>query len=303
MHTTPSLRQRGNKQMVGILYALSAVMLFASFTVVSRMGLSSTALTLPDLAMLRFGVAGLILLPVLLRKGLGPLKWWQAASLAMTGGLGFALFAYTGFQLAPASHGGVLLHGTIPLFTFVMAWWITRSPPSTKGGAGLMLILAGVVTISFDSKDSATAYQWLGDVALLLAAICWAAYGLISQRLMLEPLHAVTIVATGSLVCFLPLYLITPATAIRDVPWPDVVLQGIFQGILIGIISGLLYTRAVASLGAQLTALFTAAVPCMTTVAAFWLLHENPSWQIWCGIFFVTLGMLASLFSRHPIKQ
>lgn len=129
-----ALRQLITDQATGILSALAAVALFASFTVISRMGLTSTSLALPELAMLRFGVAGLILLPVLLRRGLGPLRWWQAASLAITGGLGFALFAYTGFRLAPASHGGVLLHGTIPLFTVVLAWWMTRSRPSIRGG-------------------------------------------------------------------------------------------------------------------------------------------------------------------------
>lgn len=87
-----------------MLCAILAVILFASFTVVSRMGLTATALALPDLALLRFGIASLIMLPVLLRRGLGPLRWHQAASLAMTGGLGFALFAYAGFRLAPASH-------------------------------------------------------------------------------------------------------------------------------------------------------------------------------------------------------
>lgn len=281
--------------------AVTAVLLFASFTVVSRMGFTSSALALPDLAMLRFGVAGLLLLPVLLRRGLGSLRWSQAACLTLTGGLGFALFAYAGFRLVPANHGGVLLHGTIPLFTFVLTWWMLGRRLPTKGWAGLMLILVGIVAIASDSGYHASAHQWLGDAALLLAALCWSAYGLFSQRLMLDPLHAVAIVATGSLVCFLPLYLMLPANDIKNVPWGDIAFQGVFQGVLIGVFSGLLYTRAVASLGAQRTALFTAAVPCLTAFAALWLLGEQPSWWVLIGIGLVTSGMLVGLISRGSL--
>lgn len=251
--------------------------------------------------MLRFGIAGLVLLPVLLRRGLGSLRWSQAACLTLTGGLGFALFAYAGFRLAPANHGGVLLHGTIPLFTFVLTGWILGRRLPTKGWAGLMLILVGIVAIASDSGYNASVHQWLGDAALLSAALCWSAYGLLSQRLMLDPLHAVAIVAAGSLVCFLPLYLMLPANDIKDVPWGDIAFQGVFQGILIGVFSGLLYTRAVASLGAQRTALFTAVVPCLTAFSALWLLGEQPSWWVLIGVGLVTLGMLVGLISRGTL--
>lgn len=285
-------------QTVGMLCAAMAVILFASFTVVSRMGLTTTALALPDLALLRFGIAGLIMLPVLLRHGLGPLRWHQAAGLALTGGLGFALFAYTGFRLAPASHGGVLLHGTIPLFTFALAWMAQRRAPHDRW-AGLLLILTGIVAMAADTGRHASAQQWLGDTALLLAAICWSAYGLLSQRLALNPLHAVAIVTAGSMACFLPLYLLLPTAGMGDASWNDILFQGLFQGVLIGVVSVLLYTHAVASLGAQRTALFTAAVPCLTTLAAAWLLDEQPSWWVWGGVGLVTCGMLVSLRSHH----
>lgn len=282
----------------GIVCAVLAVVLFASFTVVSRMGLTSTSLTLPDLALLRFGVAGLILLPVLYKRGLESVRWWQAVHLAMTGGLGFALFAYTGFRFAPASHGGVLLHGTIPLFTFALAWRMKWRRPTTDGWGGLILILVGVVTIAFDSGKQSAAHQWMGDAALLVAALCWSAYGLSSQQLKLEPLHAVAIVATGSLIGYLPIYLLLTSSNLTAAPWHDIVIQSIFQGVLIGIVSGLLYIRAVVSLGAQLTAVFTAGVPCLTTFAALGLLDERPSWWVWGGVGLVTVGMLVRGYGR-----
>src|ERR1043166_5870568 len=105
------------ERLIGISCAGLSVLLFSSFTLVSRLGFSS-ALAGPDLAALRFGIGGTLLLPVLLWSGLRGMSWRKAAALAWFGGLGFALLAYTGFSLAPAAHGAVLLHGTLPLFTY-----------------------------------------------------------------------------------------------------------------------------------------------------------------------------------------
>src|SRR5690606_303668 len=93
----------------GIAYACCAALLFSGFVVVSRLGFS-TVLTLPAIAALRFGIGGLVLSPILIRHGLSGLRLREAVALAVMGGLGFALFAYAGFVLAPAAHGSVLLH-------------------------------------------------------------------------------------------------------------------------------------------------------------------------------------------------
>ena len=52
----------------GALYGLAAVSIWAGWIVVARLGLR-TSLTPWDIAALRFGVAGLLLLPYVLSKG------------------------------------------------------------------------------------------------------------------------------------------------------------------------------------------------------------------------------------------
>ena len=283
-----------NSKAMGILCGLAVVALFAGFTLVSRLGFT-TALTVPDIALLRFGIAGLLLCPVFLKYRLGSLKWHQAAGLAFTGGLGFALFAYTGFRLAPASHGAVLLHGTIPLFTFLIIHLTLHESVRRARKIGLFLILAGIVAMAWDSISGATERQLVGDASLLLAAICWSVYGVTVKRLGVPPVHAASIVATFSMVCFVPVYFLLPGKALHLVGWRDIVAQGAFQGVLLGVVSIFVYTRAVASLGAQETALFTAAVPCITTVLAVFLLGEMPSSAALLGVFTVTAGMAIAL--------
>src|SRR5262249_3556492 len=134
-----------NERIAGMAFAALSVCLFSCFTLVSRVGLTH-ALTLPDLAALRFGIGGTLLLPVLLRHGLRGVSLRAAAALAFLGGLGFAPLAYAGFALAPAAHGAVLLHGTVPLFTALLV------PGSARPRrAGLVLIAAGIALMARDS--------------------------------------------------------------------------------------------------------------------------------------------------------
>ena len=64
-----------------------------------------------DLTAHRFLWAGLALLPLVLRNGVGDLNgigWGRGIVLAMLGGPGFAIMSYAGFLLVPLGHGGVI---------------------------------------------------------------------------------------------------------------------------------------------------------------------------------------------------
>lgn len=291
------------QQAAGLLCAVGAVSLFTGFTLLSRLGITTSSLSMADIALLRFAVAGTLMLPLLVRFGLGGLKLQHALLLALTGGVGFALFAYTGFSLAPASHGGALLHGTIPMFTALLGWMVSKVSPGRRAWSGLLLIQGGAIAVFLDASHGTTGAQKLGDLALLLAGASWAAYGLLCQRFRLNPLHTMALVAVGSLLCFLPLYALLPSAGFHGAHWRDILFQAVFQGVLIGIVSGLLYTRAVALLGATIPALSTAAVPCITAVAGIWLLDEHPSPLIWAGIACITLGMVVAMSSRRPASK
>jgi drug/metabolite transporter (DMT)-like permease len=226
------------------------VLLFSSFTLVSRLGFSSS-LTLPDLAALRFGIGGMLLLPALLRFGLSGVRWRDAGALALFGGLGFALSAY-----------------------------------------------AGIALMAYDSLTGASVRQLAGDGFLLLASALWSAYGVLARRLGLAPAHGAAIVAVFSMCSFLPVYAMLPGKALFAAGARDLLLQALVQGALIGAVSIFVYTRAVATLGPAATALFTAAVPCVTTMAAMPLLGEFPDIAATIGVGAVTLGMTVAMRSR-----
>lgn len=283
---------------IGVSCGILSVLLFSSFTLVSKLGLSSS-LTLPDIAALRFGIGGLLLLPVLLRYGLAGVRWRDAAGLALFGGLGFALVAYAGFSLAPAAHGAVLLHGTLPLFTFAILSAISSQASTAYRRIGILLIAAGILLMAFESWAGATTRQLAGDGFLLLASLFWSAYGVLARRLGLPPAQGAAIVAVVSMCCFLPVYAFLPGKALFLIGARELLLQAVVQGVLIGAVSIFVYTRAVAALGPATTALFTAAVPCVTTLAAMPLLSEYPSHVGSIGVGVVTLGMVVTLRRRE----
>ncbi len=285
-------------RLVGVSCAVLSVLLFSSFTLVSRLGLKSS-LTLPDLAALRFGIGGSLLLPLLLRGDVRRVAWRDAAALALFGGLGFALLAYAGFSLAPAAHGAVLLHGTLPLFTYA----ILAVTEGERGGGprtpGIVLIALGVVLMAYDSLAVASARQLLGDGFLLLASLFWSAYGVLSRRLCLPSSVGAAMVAVLSMGAFLPVYALWPGKALLAVGSRELLLQAIVQGVLIGAVSIFVYTRAVAAIGPATTAVFAAAVPCVTTLAAMPLLSEYPSTLALAGVGVVTMGMVVTARMRR----
>ena len=285
---------------IGIFYGFLVVFFFCSFTLVSRLGFSSS-LTLPDLAALRFGIGGTLLLPVLLRHGLSGLRWRDAAALAFLGGLGFALFAYTGFSLAPAAHGAALVHGTQLLFTCILVGLTSRSWPAPRRAVGIAVIGAGILVLAYSSVSSASLRQLAGDGCLLLGSLCWSGYGFVARRLDVAPARAAAVVVVFSMGCFLPVYLVLPGKALFLVNTKELLIQGLFQGVLNGTVSIFVYTRAVAALGPTEMGFFTAAVPCVTTLAAIPLLAEFPSPVVLVGVGVVTLGMIVAL--RRPPRK
>lgn len=283
---------------VGVCYATFSVLLFSGFTLASRAGLS-TRLRPADVAAFRFGIGGILLTPVLVRHGLKGIRGAEAFALAFFGGFGFAFFAYMGFWLAPATHGSVLLHGTIPIFTQLLSG-TSASNSHDRRTAGNALIAIGVVAMVYDSVAAARVAQIFGDGFLLVASLLWSAYGIRVRRSSLTPAHAASVVAVLSMTCFLPVYV---AFFSHDVLLTAtirlVLIQTTVQGVLVGAVSIFVYTRAVSILGPAVTSLFTAAVPCLTTLAAIPLLSEIPSRVALSGVAIMTVGMTVALRSRN----
>src|SRR3954466_15795365 len=133
----------------GALYGLAAVSVWSGWIVVARLGLRSS-LTPWDIAALRFGVAGLLLLPYLINKGLAlkRLGWIGLAAIVLGGGAP-VLLANAGLMFAPAAHAGALFPGVMPLAVAILAAAILHEPFTDEKKIGFVLILSGVFAIAW----------------------------------------------------------------------------------------------------------------------------------------------------------
>src|SRR5215472_5785350 len=93
----------------GAVFGLSAVSIWAGWSAMTRLAVT-TNLDAWDIPALRFGVAGLLLSPILIRRGLAldRLGWPGLAGIIVGTGAPYALVVALGLRLAPAYDAGAL---------------------------------------------------------------------------------------------------------------------------------------------------------------------------------------------------
>jgi drug/metabolite transporter (DMT)-like permease len=275
----------------GALFGLAAVLIWAGNIVVAGLGLRSD-LTPWDISAIRFGVAGLILAPYLMRRGLAVdrLGWIGVLALVL-GGAPTVLLANAGLLFAPASHAGALFPGVMPLVVAVLAAVILKEAFTLQKKAGFVLIATGVVGIVSVSGATIGTTQNIGHLLFLASALAFACYTVAMRRARLEGLHAAAISAVGSMLIYLPPYAMMAGAGIFDAAPSAIALQAVVQGLLTAVISYVVYGLAVSILGASSGAAFAASCPAITALMAIPILGEWPSSVDWCAIALISAGV------------
>jgi drug/metabolite transporter (DMT)-like permease len=291
----------GLQYLRGALYGLAAVSIWSGWIVVARLGLR-TSLTPWDIAALRFGVAGLILLPYVFSKGLAfdRLGWIGLAAIVV-GGAAPVFLANWGLKFAPAAHAGALFPGVMPLMVALLAAALLKEEFTPAKKFGFALILPGVLAVVWGSGSEFGSWQNIGHGLFLGAALAWAFYTVAMRKARLDGLHAAALSAVGSMILYLPIFALMPKTTLASASWSDVGLQAFVQGVLTAIISLLLYGRAVAILGASSGAAFAALCPAMTALLGIPILGEWPKPIDWMAIGLISAGVY--LGSGGPLPR
>jgi len=279
----------------GAACGLAAASIWASWSALTRFAVT-TSFDPWDVALLRYGAAGVLLLPVVVRRGLAldRLGWLGLAVLIAGAGAPYALVAAGALRLAPAAELSALNPGCIPLFVAAIAFAFVHETISPAQRTGLALIVAGAVLLVAVNADAAASWgasRTFGAMLALFAALMWAIFTVVMLRADLDPLHAAALVSVGSLAIYLPVYLAWRGAALARIPLTELAIQVVFQGVLVTIVSLLLYGRAVALLGAPRGAAFGALVPALTALIAIPLLGEWPHATDWLAIMLISAGV------------
>src|SRR5260370_17765984 len=113
-----------------------------------RLGITTTLAVVGHTAV-RFAVAGLILLPVVARRGLALdcLGWPGFLAIAIGNGAPYALVVGAGLMFAPVAHASAYTQGVLPLTAAILPAIFLKERLSPVRQAGLVLIVGGAVAI------------------------------------------------------------------------------------------------------------------------------------------------------------
>ena len=285
----------------GAAFGFAAVSIWACWSAMTRLAVT-TNLDAWDIPVLRFGVAGLLLSPILIRRGLARdrLGWLGLAGIIIGQGAPYVLIAALGLRFAPAADLGALSPGCMPLFVALLAATIVGEKSSTTQKFGLSLILAGALTMIGGYDSAWNASRSFGDAAFLMAGFLTACFTVIMRQAKLDPLHAAALVSTGSFVIYAPLYFALRGTRLVQVSLVDVSVQVFFQAVVVSIVALVLYGRTVAILGASGGSAFGALVPALSALFAVPLVGEWPNRTDWLGIVLISAGVYLAIGGPSP---
>jgi drug/metabolite transporter (DMT)-like permease len=239
--------------------------------------------------------------------GLSPLSLKVTATVGLFGGLLYALLAYSGFVFAPAAHASVLMPGSLPLWTALLAVLFLKEHLTPARLAGLAFIVAGDLMVGGASLlrafDGGTV--WRGDVLFMTAALCWSTYGVLARHYALDAVRATIAITAFAFVIYVPVYLLLIAfdlvtSHFFTAPLNDVLFQAVFQGVGSVVISGITFTKMIQYFGPVRTTMFTAIVPGSSALGAAYFLGEPLSWNLWAGLGLVTCGILFGVRAVKP---
>jgi drug/metabolite transporter (DMT)-like permease len=302
---------------VGLAAAIITVAIWTAFIVIARAS-AQGALTPFDIALARIVGASLVLVPLgawLVRRdraqagalagrassffGLSPLSLRITATCGLFGGFGYATLAYSGFFLAPAAHASVLLPGSLPLWTTLLAVVILAERITPVRAMGLALIIAGDLLVGGASLLSAFdgGQVWKGDLLFMAGAICWSAYSVLARRHALDAVRATAAITVFALFSYVPTYSLLLAlgvlkTHLLSAPLGEVLFQMLFQGVGSVVISGVTFTRMIQHYGPVRSTMITALVPGLSALGAVIFLGEPLYWNLMAGLALVTIGIL-----------
>jgi drug/metabolite transporter (DMT)-like permease len=198
-----------------------------------------------------------------------------------------------------------ILNATTPMFTVVLAHFLTRDERMTRGrAAGVLLGLSGVAVLVGPEVLGQLGAQELAQLAVLGAAFSYACAGIYGRRFKeLAPPVAAAGMVTASAVLTLPLALVV------ERPWtmsPGAVTWAAVLGLalLSTALGYAIYFRILAAAGATNLLLVTFLIPVSALALGMLVLGERPEPAAFAGLALIFAGLAAVdgrlLKSRPP---
>jgi len=292
----------------GYLYALSAVLIWSGFILVSRLG-GISELSSYDVIAIRYASCSFLLLPVLLFSYINKTKHFfnlfspKFIIVSLIGGLAYALCTFKGFQMTSASHAAILLPGLLPLFITLLSVTINRGSNKEQTDklkwVGISIITLGIAILFYQQIYQSSVFS-IGHIYLISGAFFWALFSVLIKYWQITPWQATVSLAMITSIIYLPLYislvpnnLLTIAfskASLFNRLFTDILIQAFYQGVMAMIVQMIFYVRAIQIIGPTSMGSMMAIVPIVSGVSALFIFDEAVTAELIIALSLVSLG-------------
>lgn len=288
---------------LAFLAPLGAVLIWSGNMTINQLTVGTIAPS--SIAFLRWVLALAVLTPLV-----APAAWQHRATirrewpkLAVLGLLGMGLWqglAYMAAETTSATNMGILA-AMVPLLTVLLSALILREPPSLGGVAGGALALVGVAILLGRGNPLSLLELTVarGDALMLVAATCYALYGVMLKRwpIALPPWVLLYGQVIFAVLILLPPYLLGPMTPV-DSGNIGLIL---YAGIPASIITTFLWMLAIRRIGASQASIFINLMPLFSAIIAMFALGERIALFHFLGGALILAGVVMAQTLTQPL--
>lgn len=212
----------------------------------------------------------------------------------LTGGSLYFITENTALKFTYASNVSILI-STTPLFTMAIAAMVFKQKLKKSMFFGSVIALAGVALVVFNGNASFHVAP-IGDILVLIAAICWAAYSVILKYLGNR--HYSTLFVTRKIffygVASMALYLPFSGCEfnLSLLKEPVVFSNILFLGIVASLICFAAFNKVVEVIGPDKASNYIYLSPLGTITTAVIFLHEPVTWMAVAGAAITIIGVV-----------
>ncbi len=247
-----------------------------------------------DFVALRFGLASALLFGVMVlrRQSLAPPPLGLTLAVGLSQTTGFQSLAQWALASGGAGRVSVLAY-TMPFWSVLLAWWLLHERPGARQWLGIVLAVAGLVSII---EPWAGLGSWQSTLLAVTSGACWGLGTVLSKR-MFELHRPSPLAFTAWQMLLGTLLLIVAAWLIpsRPIEWSGAMVYGLlYSAVLATSLAWTLWAFVVERLPTTVASLSSLGVPIGAVLLAWALLHEQPSAMERIGIVLIVLGLLVT---------
>ena len=186
-----------------------------------------------------------------------------------------------------------ILNATAPVFSVILAHFLTKDEPLTKNRlAGVLFGWGGVALLIGIDASNGVGMKMAGQLAVLGAALLYAFAAIFARRFKdIDPVVVSAGMLTGSTIIMIPLtFIVEQPLALYPTPVTWAALFGLAA--ISTSLAYIIYFYVLSKAGATNILLVTFLIPVSAIFLGMAVLGENPGWNAFAGMGLIFIGLV-----------